>query len=128
MKKFLPGVETWYASDSPRTRFSGVFEDDGATAYFYAYDRETPSEPILDAVHIYNVANVTDRTLESVVEIIWSSDGLKAALLLNEYPHAVIDFGDRATYSRTEFPPGSERWQHRPWDDGLLEQFRDALP
>ena len=125
---FLPGAETWYARDSPHTRFSGVFEDNGETGYFYAYDRGESSQPILDAVHIYDVADVTDRALESVVEIVWSSDGLKAALLLNDYPHAVIDFGGRATYSRTEFPPGSERWQHQPWDDGLLELFRDALP
>src|SRR5262249_55434297 len=104
---------------------SAVFEDDGRTAYFYAYDREEPSERILDAVHIYNVANVTDRTLESVAEIAWSTDGLKAALLLNAYPHALIDFGGRVTYSRTDFPPGSDRWQHKPWDDGLLKQFQD---
>jgi len=127
-KRFLPGVETWYVSDSPQTRFSGVFEDDGDTGYFYAYDREEPSEPILDAVHIYDVANVTERTLESIVEIVWSSDGLKAALLLNEYPHAVIDFAGRATYSRSQFLSGCERWQHKTWDDGLLEQFRNVLP
>jgi hypothetical protein len=47
---FLPGDETWYASDSPVTSYSAVFEDDGETGYFYAYDRAAgDDDPILDA-------------------------------------------------------------------------------
>ena len=47
---FTPGEETFYASDSPTSSFSGVFEDDGQTGYFYAYDRPAPDDArILDA-------------------------------------------------------------------------------
>ena len=69
-ERFRPGTGTRIATDSPASQFSGVFEDDGETAYFYAYDRGTLEPAILDAVHIYNVANVVDRDREFEVEII----------------------------------------------------------
>jgi len=81
--EFLPGDEVWLASDSPTSQYSAIFEDDGETGYFYAYERTESDGTILDAVHIYNVRNVVDREIPSVVRIIWSADGLKAALLLN---------------------------------------------
>jgi hypothetical protein len=77
-QEFIPGDETWYASDSPTSSFSGIFEDDGQTGYFYAYDRSQEASPILDAVHIYDVRNVRDREIPSVVEIIWSADRLRS--------------------------------------------------
>ena len=50
---FTPGEETFYASDSPTSSVSGVFEDNGETGYFYAYDRAAPKDArILDACHI----------------------------------------------------------------------------
>jgi hypothetical protein len=77
---------------SPGSRFVGVFEDDGDTGYFYALNMGRTDQPIVEAIHIYNVANVTDRAHESSVEIGWSTDGLKAALLINGRAHAIYDF------------------------------------
>lgn len=122
-QKFLPGRDAWYASDSPSGTFSAVFEDDGETGYFYAHDRSAQQQPILDAVHIYNVANVSDRERESVVEILWSVDGVQAALLINGYPHAVIDFAERCSYCRTEYPPAGCLWRHGAWADELMQAF-----
>jgi hypothetical protein len=122
-ERFLPGSETWYASDSPHNAFSAVFEDDGQTAYFYAYNRAARETPILDAVHVYNVANVVDRQIESLVEIIWSQDGLKASLLINDFPHAVLDFVSQTAYCRTGFPPASKTWHRGTWDDALMRLF-----
>src|SRR5690348_14607595 len=104
-QRFYPGTDVWLASDSFSSSYSGVFEDDGETAYFYAYDRGNPEEPILDAVHIYDAQSVSDRGRESEAEIFWSSDGLKAGLLINDVLHAVIDFESRRAYCRTNFPP-----------------------
>ena len=127
---FTPGEETFYASDSPTSSFSGVFEDDGQTGYFYAYDRAAPDDArILDACHIYNVANVVDRDRPSEVAVIWTADGMKAALLINDYAHAVIDFGTRRAYCRTNFPPPTGPWRAEariPWSDALLAVFRQA--
>ena len=126
---FLPGDETWYPSDSPTSQFSAVFEDDGETGYFYAWDRAREEGSILDAVHVYNVRSVIDREIDSTAEIVWSADGLKAALLLNGYPHAVIDFEARRAYSRSNFPPPRGAWraaERPPWDDDLMGLFGDS--
>ena len=129
-KVFTPGEETFYASDSPTSSYSGVFEDDGRTGYLYAYDRAAPQEArILDACHIYNVTNVVDRDRPSEVEIIWTADGLKAALLINGFAHAVVDFAARRAYCRTNFPPPGGPWRaetRAPWDDSLLADFRES--
>jgi hypothetical protein len=124
---FLPGRNTFFASDSPTSSFSGVFEDDGRTAYFYAYDRSAPDDArILDACHIYNAANVVNRERASEVSVIWTRDGLKAALLINDHAHAVLDFAARRAYCRTNFPPPTGRWRaevREPWNDALLADF-----
>ena len=121
-ERFVPGVDTWIASDSATSSFSGVFEDDGETAYFYAVDRARADGSILDAVHIYDVASLSDRERESEAEIFWSSDGLKAGLLINERLHAVIDFERRKAYCRGNFPPPGGEWHTEvrdPWRDDL---------
>ena len=56
------GDETFVASDSPAAEYSVVFEDDGDTGYLYALDTSLSESRILDALHIYNVANVAIRT------------------------------------------------------------------
>jgi hypothetical protein len=92
---FYPGKPTIVAGDSATSSFSGVLEDDGTTAYFYAFDRAAKSNPILDAVHIYAVESVSDRERKSEAEIVWSTDGFKCGLLINGYLHAVLDFQAR---------------------------------
>jgi hypothetical protein len=121
-QRFVPGADTWIASDSATSSFGGVFEDDGETAYFYAVDRAKAEGSILDAVHIYDVASLSDRGRESEAEIFWSSDGLKAGLLINERLLAIIDFERRKAYCRGNFPPPGGEWhaEHRdPWRDDL---------
>jgi len=121
-QRFNPGTEVWFASDSSTSSYSGVFEDDGETAYFYAYDRGNPDAPILDAVHIYSAHSIDDREREAEAEIYWSSDGLKAGLLINDFLHAVIDFQSCKAYGRTNFPPPGGPWraaQREPWQDSF---------
>jgi hypothetical protein len=122
-ERFIPGTETWYASDSPTCNFSAIFEDDGDTGYFYAYDRSASADPILDAVQIYNVESVLDRDIESIVEIIWAPDGMKAVVFLNDCPHAVIDFAKHCSYCRTSFPDPPKNWQRGKWHDDLMKIF-----
>jgi hypothetical protein len=122
-QRFFPGIETWYASEAPTSEFRAVFEDDGETGYFYAYDCEGEAR-ILDALHIYNAAAVVDGDRESVAEIVWSGDGMMAALLLNQYAHAVVDFAARCSYSRTGFPTAPENWRRGSWTDTLSRKAR----
>jgi len=120
---FVPGMKARYASDSPTAQFSAVFEDDGDTGYFYAHDRSHGGR-ILDAVQICNVSSVVDKDRESSAEIVWSRDGLKAVLLINDYPHAITDFLARRSYCRTEFPSPPPDWNRGPWNEELVELFR----
>ena len=131
-KSFLPGDTTWYASDSPSAHYSAVFEDDGDTGYFYAYDRGTSGGgAILDACHIYNVRSVVDREVPSEVSVIWTPDGLKAALLLNGQPHSVLDFAARRGYCRSNWPAPKGPWRsaastRAPWNEAPLAAFLPA--
>lgn len=101
---FKPGDRTSFGSDSLTHPHGAFFEDDGETGYFYALDLTRSDNMILDAVHIYNIANVSDRERESSISIVWSSDGMKCALLINDYAHAAFDFGAKRGCSRTNFP------------------------
>ncbi len=120
------GVPVVVEAPAPSTHYGAVFEDDGDTGYFYGLDFTLEDQPVVDARHIYNVAQVTDRATPSVVQIVWSADGLKTALIVNRFPHAVIDFAARRSYCRTEFPPPNEAWSANgvAWDDAALDLFR----
>jgi hypothetical protein len=111
---------------SPSAPYGVVFEDDGRTGYLYGLDFGREDQPIVDALHIYNVEQVADQDKPSLVQLVWSLDGLKAALLINKYPHAVFNFEARRGYCRTNSPPPDRRWTEydHAWDDGAVELFR----
>jgi hypothetical protein len=122
--KFCPGNRITLEGNSPTSQYSVVFEDDGETGYMYGLDRSLEM-PILDALHIYNVADVTDRNVPSVIQIIWSADGLKTVLLINDYPHAAFDFAEKRGYCRTNFPPPDIKFTNHSheWSDEILKFF-----
>ena len=124
--RLIPGIPVLFPCDSPDGRHSAFFEDEGETGYFYALDLLRTPDMILDALHIYNVSNVVDRDRPSQVDIVWSEDGLKCALLINDYPHAVFDFSARRGYCRKNFPnfknPEDGSWIHadHSWSDEAI--------
>jgi hypothetical protein len=70
---------------------------------------------------------VTDRHLPSKVELVWSEDDKKAALLINRYPHAIFDFEAKRGYCRTGFPePSKDGWTQysHEWDDIAENLFK----
>lgn len=103
--QLLVGRATVVEGPAPDGNFLAVFEDDENTGYFYALDMSDDSDPIQDAVHIYNVRSVTDGDKPSIVKIGWSADSRKVVLLINQHPHAVFDFEKQRGYCRTGFPP-----------------------
>lgn len=110
---------------APEGSYAAVFEDDGDTGYFYALDNAVEEQPILDAVHIYDVAEVVDKDKPSLIQIGWSMDGQKMVLLINGNPHAVFDFSCKRGYCRTGFPPVQEDgdWAGHDWNDSALNLF-----
>lgn len=127
-QEFHAGQPIVIKGPAPEGQYMTVFEDDGETGYFYAVDAAIPeNEQIQDAVHIYNVADVTDRHLFSIVKIGWSLDNAKAVLLINDYAHAIFDFEARRGFCRSGFPPApiNKRWSAGGhfWDDAAVKLF-----
>lgn len=54
---FRPRDRVSFGNDSLTHPHSAFFEDDGETGYFYALDLNRSENMILDALHIYNVAD-----------------------------------------------------------------------
>jgi hypothetical protein len=129
---FRVGSDVFFSEDAPGGQHSAFFEDDGETGYFYAVDLTQSDNVILDAVQIYNVQNVADRDRPSVLSIVWSADGLKCALLINNYPHAGFDFAARRGYCRTNFPNFTNKsesaWSSadHSWSDDAIAWLRDS--
>ena len=115
-------------ADSPGGRYAVVFDDDGATGFFYAVDTDVEEgNPVQDALQVYAVADVTDAHLPSVLEIGWSGDGLKALLLINDAPHAAFDFEKRQGWCLTGLPEAAvnKAWSAgtRAWGDEVEALF-----
>jgi hypothetical protein len=63
---------------------------------------------VLDALHIYEVDSETGQ--ESKLQILWSRDWEKSALVIDGYCHAIYDFKAQGGYNINEFPPPNEIW------------------
>lgn len=94
---------------SPGSTSCVVFEDDQTTGYFYAVDVNNGLK-IQDALHVYTVDRIPEQQRDCNLKITWSEDGQLAALLINDYCHAVFDFASRAGYCRTGFPSCNSDW------------------
>lgn len=102
-----------------------IFEDNEETGYFYAIDRNKGMD-ILDALHIYDVADVKDKEKTSIIKILWTEDLSKAFLSINDYYHAVFDFQNKAGYCRNGFPSSNGKWtliSERQLTDELIAEL-----
>jgi hypothetical protein len=117
------GDEVVLSSNSSTSKYGVVFEDEGTVGYLYAVEFRGAENSIVDAMHIYNVSAVVDRDKPSTLQILWSDDGSKAALLINNYPHAVFDFINHQGSCRTNFPSPGPNWTRHEWSDQALEGF-----
>ncbi|QQS10326.1 MAG: DUF2251 domain-containing protein [Phycisphaerales bacterium] len=122
--------DAWFASVSPKGDWAVVFEDDGETAYLYATRVKADGSlgGILDALHIYNVAQVTDKEKPSRLVLGWSRSGEAAVCLINGYPHAIYDMGSKRATNRTGFPPIDKKSPFSRdvdgWDPTLENAFK----
>ncbi len=120
------GTRSVLESVGPQKPWGAVFEDDGQTAWFYALDHSRPARSrIVDAVHIYNVADVADRQATYPTAIRWSKDGQKVGLFIEGYPRAVFDFAQHRGYARSFSPRLLS--VHSDWSPGGHEWSDSAL-
>ena len=122
------GMPTVIEAFADRSPYAAVFEDDGDYAYFYGLDTRLERQPVVDFVYVYNVAEMPRRYEPRDVEIVWSPDQLRAALLINGYAHAAFDFAAKRAYCRSNFPSRSS-WSSggHAWDDAAVD-FLDSPP
>lgn len=121
IKDFTVGMPEVLQSFFEHVPYGVVFEDDGDTGYFYAASKDG----ILDALHIYNVEDVSDKHIPNHVLILWDDACAIAALCINDYIHAVYDFVAQAGYCRNGFPEAQGEWPKvtdRVLDDELLDK------
>jgi hypothetical protein len=104
-----PGQEATLESRSPAGAFLAVFEDDGETGYLYAVDPSREGSKIVDAVQIYVARGDVG---ESLVELRWSGDGNRVALVLDGELQAAFDFAEELGCALSGFPPpATDPWK-----------------
>jgi hypothetical protein len=131
-RQWTPGEDLFVESFSPESPYGAVFEDDGQTAYFYAVekDQEGTGLRVLDALHILETGvepdeeedAALDTAPESItdvpaavqkaskLQIVWSRDWMKCALVIDGLCHALFDFIAHGGHNINEFPPPNELW------------------
>jgi hypothetical protein len=122
-----PGADNrLLSSTAAHGSYEVMFEDDGTTGYFYAISTR-PGPELLDALHVYNVADIADRQVPVAASIIWNEAEDAAAFVLNGYCHALYDFHQRAGFCRTGFPPPRQEQEvSRELTDELVDQYFSA--
>lgn len=123
--------QAWFASVSNDASWAVVFEDDGVTGYLYASTWDNIGEgsfgPVMDAMHIYNVADVPEADKACKIQVGWNAEGTAAILLINGYPQAIFDRAGGNSCCRTGFPPPqveSPFKRAQGWDDSLEAIFK----
>ena len=127
-RQWTPGEDLFAESFSPESPYGVVFEDDGQTAYFYAVekDKEGTGLRVLDALHILETGiepeegeeapePITDVPAAAAqkpakLQIVWSRDWMKSALVIDGLCHALFDFIAHGGHNINEFPPPNELW------------------
>jgi hypothetical protein len=99
-------------SFSPENRNGVVFEDDGDAAYFYAAEKDEDGVGlrILDALHIHESEEDAPKPGAARVQLIWSRDWMKCALVIDGQCHALFDFEAQGGYNVNQWPPPNAIW------------------
>jgi hypothetical protein len=123
-RQWVPGTDLFLDSSSPENANQVVLEYDGETLYFYALDKENKENPILDALHIWQKDEEPDERPVKL-QIIWSRDWQKCALVMDGQCHAIFDFPAHGGYNVSEFPPPNDNWTRgdRKLTDEIIEQL-----
>lgn len=116
-------------SGSPNKRWGTVFliNISEGSGQYCAMDGTKPSghpDFITERVPVANVKGVTIKPRISGQRTVWSADGEKACLLVQNRPVAILDFKNQRGYTKTPTRKPI-RWKQRAftWDERLLRSF-----
>lgn len=121
----IVGSKLTLESPSALSPYNVVFEDNGTFSTFYALDFRQSDNPILDRLLIFDDF-LTRPKGPFKIEIAWSTDGMKAALLFRDKVHGVFDFAAKRGYTRTNLPPANAQWSQfgHEWDEAAVLLFQ----
>lgn len=131
----------------PELHWRVIFEDEGDAAYCYACDGRLEKsgesfEPmVLDAMLVYNVAalrtadekNQLDADRNRLATVEWSRNGQSAVLRVDGVPQVLMNFAERKSYCRSNFPNfmdnGHSPWRrdNHAWSDDAMQRFEAEL-
>ncbi|MDA1353132.1 MAG: DUF2251 domain-containing protein [bacterium] len=113
-------------SQSPVSPYAGVFESDDDGAVFCAVSLSSEQEPDVDDVIEIFTKNELDAINEnSDIRIMWSKDGDKCALLINDNFYAMFDFLKKEGHTRNTTSTPESGWTRVAfkWTDAISEEF-----
>jgi hypothetical protein len=121
------GLSTVIEAAPEGGRYGLVFEDDGATGYLYGLDTTQREQPIVDALHIYNVSD-TNRGQPAVVLIEWNRDASGAVLSIDGTAEAFFDFARSRASCRSGFPMATAGFAaSHDWDESALHTITSQV-
>jgi len=97
-----------YLKSFKGTDFGVVFEDDGATGYFYATNKK--ADKIFDALHLYDEKSRDGLRPGDDVFIVWNPKLTRVGLFYHGRFHAIVDFKNRSSCCRSGFPARVGKW------------------
>ena len=117
------GTECFLDSVSPSTKYAVVFEEDGATGFFYALDTSLAGQQVVNALHIYDVGTGQEAGKTVRLAVVWSEDGLRTGLKRDRELVAVFDFSSSTgwQHGKPARPAGS--WNNVAWDATVEKWF-----
>jgi hypothetical protein len=105
------GALTVIETFADRTPYGVVLEDDGEVAYFYGLDTRRGDRAVVDSLYLYCVSDLEQHPREDLkievpcdVEIVWSADQERVALLMNGRAEACLRLCRQAGVLPQQFP------------------------
>jgi hypothetical protein len=125
------GRSTLVVSLAQAGPYGVVFEDDGVAGLLYGLDRRRGEgvSAVVDYLLIYQVVRgQAEQGVRNQLDVVWTADGRKAALLINSQAYAFYAFDLVVASARSGQPSAQERGytETHDWQQGLFERYWPA--
>ena len=124
--------EGLFCSYSPAAPFAVLFEDDGEAGYVYAARLDAQQNAdVEDLVELYQHHSefLLPFQMPQDLNVVWSKNGEKAAVLIQETFHVVFDFATSRTYAKSLDVPEESGWSRLQFEyrADIVGDFEYAL-
>lgn len=120
------GMQTHLHSPSPVSPYAGVFESDDDGAVFCAVSLSSDQDPeVDDVIEVFSKDEIGQISADSDIRIVWSKDGNKCGLIINDNFYAMFDFAKKEGHTRKPTSVPESGWTRVAfsWTDAIAEDF-----